>query len=83
MNVDDKYDLTNGHSIEWGEATWDSNEISIRNRYDNVITGRFNKAGSGEIPWEDFKHMIKQSIIRKHFNNTELIDILKEIANSL
>ena len=81
MDVLDKYTNTASHSIEWGNATWDVKDYSIRNRYDNVTTGKFNKAGSGEIPWEDFKLMIKQSIIRKRLSSSELAEILKDIAS--
>jgi hypothetical protein len=83
MNVKDKFQNTPSHSIEWGDATWDVTDFSIRNRYDNVATGKFNKAGSGEIPWEDFKLMIKQSIQKKQLNNSELAEILKDIATSI
>jgi hypothetical protein len=33
-----------------------------RNRSDNTTSGKFNKSGSGKIPWEYFKQMIKESI---------------------
>ena len=72
-----------GHSIEWGDSTWDINKKSIRNRYDNIQTGKFNKAGSGEIPWDDFKLMIQTSIEQNKFTNAELIDFLKKIAKVL
>ncbi len=80
MDVKDKFINTSSHSIEWGNATWDDAEFSIRNRYDNATTGKFNKAGSGEIPWEDFKLMIKQSILKKQLDNSELAEILKDIS---
>lgn len=42
--------LGNGHTIEFGLASWDEDgtELSVRNRYSNV-RGGFNKAASGEI----------------------------------
>ncbi|WP_158858679.1 hypothetical protein [Lunatibacter salilacus] len=80
MDVKVNFIDTASHSIEWGNATWDVNDFSIRNRFDNAITGKFNKAGSGEIPWKDFKLMIKQSILKKQLGNAELADILKDIA---
>ena len=85
MEVKDKYiNISHsGHSIEWGDSTWNIHDKSIRNRYDNTTTGRFNKAGSGEIPWDDFKLMIKESIDRNHFTKTELSAILKDIAKPL
>ena len=83
MKVKENTKPLNGHSIEWGDATWNDSEKSIRNRYDNVTTGKFNKSGSGEIPWEDFKLMIKESIKRDKFNNQELGEILDEISTNL
>lgn len=83
MNVKDKFNNGNGHSLEWGESTWDPKDFSIRNRYDNTTTGKFNKAGSGEIPWEDFKLMIKQSILKGKLNNSEIAEILTDIAKTL
>ncbi|WP_285655474.1 hypothetical protein [Allomuricauda sp. NBRC 101325] len=39
MKVTDKIKTSAIHSIEWGEATWDSDDVSIRNRYDNASGG--------------------------------------------
>lgn len=83
MDVKSKTKRNNGHSIEWGNSTWDENEKSIRNRYDNTETGRFNKSGSGEIPWNDFKQMISESIKGNEFSNAELAEILKNISTKL
>ncbi len=80
MEVKDKVRTPNSnHSIEWGGATWNTNEFSIRNRY-NTEEGKFNYAGSGEVPWVDFKEMIKESLLRGHFNNAEISDILNDIS---
>tara|TARA_Y100000780_G_scaffold209671_1_gene207383 strand:- start:355 stop:615 length:261 start_codon:yes stop_codon:yes gene_type:complete len=83
MEVKESTSKNGGHSVEWGNATWNNSEKSIRNRYDNVSTGKFNKSGSGEIPWEDFKIMIKESISRGQFDNSELGEILDEISTKL
>lgn len=83
MEVNENTTKSGGHSIEWGEATWNNSERSIRNRYDNVSTGKFNKFGSSEIPWEDFKMMIKESISRGELNNIELGEILNDISSKL
>jgi len=84
MNVKEKTAIKKAHSIEWGEATWTENspaeekEKSIRNRYDKD-DGGFNYAGSGEIPWTDFKEMIFESIKRGHFSKEELDEIYTTI----
>jgi hypothetical protein len=82
MNVNDKIQISSNHSIEWGESTWDRDDFSIRNRY-NTDAGKFNQAGSSELPWHDFLLMIKESIGRDKFSNTELSQILTEIANKI
>lgn len=82
MNVTDKLKINDSHSIEWGDATWDEDDFSIRNRFDNS-NGTFNKAGSSEIPWYDFNLMILESIKRGHFSKAELGDILKEISDRI
>jgi len=82
MDVKDKFSTSNFHSVEWGEATWNDKEKSVRNRYDTV-QGKFNKAGSSEIPWKDFKIIIRESISRNHFDNKELGEFLDEISTKL
>jgi hypothetical protein len=83
MKVNDKITTSEIHSIEWGKSTWNSKSESIRNRYDNAEGDKFNYAASAEIPWEDFKLMIKGSIERDHFNNEELSELLNEISLKL
>jgi len=84
MKANEKYPNPTdaNHLIEWGEATWDKNSFSIRNRY-NLPSGKFNKAGSGEIPWRDFKIMITESINKDIFTNSELAEILKTISEKV
>jgi hypothetical protein len=70
------------YSIEWGYATWSIDEAeedkdrSIRNRYDKE-DGGFNVRSSSEIPWDDFKRLIQESIIEKQSTNRELRLICK------
>jgi len=71
-----------GYSIEWGYATWTEDEReedkdwSIRNRK-STADGGFNVRGSSEIPWDDFKKLIQESIIEQQFSNRELRIICK------
>ncbi|MEQ9288798.1 MAG: hypothetical protein RIG77_17890 [Cyclobacteriaceae bacterium] len=82
MEVKDRIETNEHHSIEWGQATWSENDFSIRNRYEKE-GGGFNYAGSSEIPWSDFNRMILESIRRGHLSGSELASILKEIANNI
>ena len=80
-----KTPVISGHSIEWGDAEWTKGktpkEKSIRSRYTNKA-GRFNYAGSSEVPWSDFNGMILESIKRKQFSKEELAEILAEIIRN-
>jgi hypothetical protein len=82
MEVKQKYIVSDNHSVEWGGATWDSEDFSIRNRYD-TDEGKFNYAGSSELPWNDFNTMINESIKRRFFSKKEISEMLKSIAESL
>ena len=82
MNVTESTPKVGLHSIEWGDGSWPGGSRSIRNRYDTA-SGRFNKAASGEIPWDNFKQMISESIQRGQLSNAELADIMKEISDKL
>ncbi|CAM3540262.1 hypothetical protein [Aequorivita lipolytica] len=82
MKPKDKKPLSSNHSLEWGESTWDSTEFSIRNRYEKA-SGGYNQAGSSELPWDDFKIMLKESILRNHFSNIELGEIMDDISAKL
>lgn len=84
MDVNDNFEIEPQHSIEWGRPTWavknKTTDTSIRNRYDRE--GGFNYAASSEIPWDDFKIMILQSIVRNHFSQDELQEIVQAIEQS-
>lgn len=80
MKVEDKFMISEHHSIEWGTSTHESNDdFSIRNRYD--VNGRFNRLGSAEIYFSDFNIMINESLKRKLFSKKEIQEILKNIAD--
>lgn len=76
MVAKDKLKISNDHSIEWGESSWDNgNDFSIRNRFDNNSNGGFNIRGSSELPWCDFNIMIIESINRNHFSKEQIFEI--------
>ena len=82
MEVIDIHKISSDHSIEWGNSTWDSGiEKSIRSRYDNAKGGKYNWAGSAEVPWHDFNTMINESIKRQKFTPEEIKEIIKNISD--
>ncbi len=83
MKPKDRINLSKDHSIEWGESSWDNgSDFSIRNRFDNNSNGGFNIRGSSELPWHDFNTMILESIKRNHFTESDITNILIEIAKN-
>jgi butyrate kinase len=63
MNVTDRVVLRVGHSVEFGNATWNPDVQSVRNRYDNE-DGTFSPRGSSELPIPDLVHIIVESARR-------------------
>jgi|SRR6185312_15229093 len=74
MKVEKRINLGNGHSIEFGKATWNEDSISIRNRYP-TSTGGFSPRSSSEIPIEDVKIIVEQSISNGYIDDYQLIEI--------
>ncbi len=74
MKVEKTIELGNGHKIEFGKATWDESTVSLRNRY-LTSNGGFSPRSSGEIPIEDIKILVKESIKNGFVSNAELIEI--------
>lgn len=86
MKVDKTIELGSGHKIEFGEASWDATKTSIRNRYPTK-TGGFSPRSSSEMPLEDLKIIIKETMANGYLSNREMMEIveagLKEIKKGL
>lgn len=80
MNVEISEKISDNHFIEWGQATWDEDDFSIRNRK-NRDDGGFNQSASSEIPWYDFIQMIHLSIEKEQFSKNELKEIINKILD--
>lgn len=74
MKVEKTIELGNGHRIEFGKATWDEDSVSIRNRYP-TSTGGFSPRSSSEIPIEDVKIIVEQSVKNGYLSDYQLIEI--------
>ena len=62
MKVVFKERLSPTHSIEIGWSTWNSDEVSLRNRYEK--NGRFSPRASSEIPLRDLPEMMRVALER-------------------
>ncbi len=76
MNVERTIDLGNGHKIEFGIATWDEDSTSVRNRYP-TSTGGFSPRSSSEIPIEDVKIIVIESIRNGYISRNDILDIIE------
>ncbi len=82
MKVLFKTQITDLHSIEIGNATWDNNEISIRNRYD-LPTGKFSPRGSSEIPILDIRKLVGYACTQNALSVDDLLSIIKHATESI
>ena len=76
INIDDY------HSIEFKSSSWDDNEISIRNRY-NQDNGRFDRSSSSELTFIDLHRLTVETLKRDYFNEQQCVVLLREIAEAL
>jgi len=82
MQVKQKLIIDTSHSIEIGLSTWDSDEVSIRNRYD-LPNGKFSQHNSSEVPIYDIAPMIKFACKHDALTPDELKDIIASAVSSL
>lgn len=82
MEVDDVVDLGGGHTIEFGRATWNRDDRSVRNRYP-TSTGGFSPRSSSEIPVHDFEPLIVESARRDVFSVDAAERMIAALSNSI
>ena len=75
MQITKSKDLSDGHLIEIGKATWDDTQTSVRNRYPTK-TGGFSPRSSSEIPLGDIPEIV--TVVAEE----DLLS-LKELAKSI
>jgi hypothetical protein len=63
MQVVYREEIAPNHSIEIGWSTWNSQEVSIRDRYDSH-DGHFSNTASGEIPIGDLPDLVRIALER-------------------
>lgn len=82
MNVRERVRLRDGHSIEFGTATWDQNVDSVRNRYDND-DGTFSPHGSSELPLPDLVHIIVHCAQRELITTVDAEQMIGALVGSI
>jgi hypothetical protein len=71
------------HQIEIGGASWDSNETSIRRRYDNPDSGRFSPYGSSELPLYALEDLIRVASENDILDPASCSNMISSLAASL
>lgn len=82
MKVEKTIELGNGHKIEFGKATWNLTATSLRNRYP-TSKGGCSPRSSSEIPIEDIKLIVKESVKNGYIANNELLEIAEFCISAL
>lgn len=82
MLVHEKIELGVGHSIEFGGATWDGNEASVRNRY-LTADGKFSPHSSSELSLDDLTILIVESAARDIFKIPSIARMLTALSASI
>lgn len=71
------------HSFEVGQSSWDSNEPSIRCRYDDATTGRFSPHGSSELPLHDLQPLMEVAAQNDLLDACTCAAIIHALAESI
>jgi len=82
MDVEERIEISDRHSIEWGTATWSDTAGSIRNRYDTE-SGRFSPRNSSELSFEDLERLVVESGKRDHISPDVAARMIEELAASI
>ena len=82
MKVQDTINLGNEHVIEIGDATWDSSQTSVRNRYP-TSNGGFSPRSSSEIPLGDLGPIVTALAQRDLLDIATITQMIETLAASL
>jgi len=82
MDVQDTVDLGQGHLIEFGRATWNPEDRSVRNRYP-TSTGGFSPRSSSEIPLLDLEPLAIETARRDLLSSAAAARIIEALAASI
>lgn len=82
MDVEHVKELDEGHTIEIGAATWNSNDRSVRNRY-QTSTGGFSPHSSSEIPMSDLADIIVFVANHEELSVSECAKMIIALAASI
>lgn len=81
MRVEREINLGGGHLIEIGRATWNEEELSVRNRYP-TSNGGFSPHSSSELPIQDVYRIALEVLRQNLLNPTESLEIADAAVNS-
>ena len=82
MKVTDSVVLDERHSIEFGQATWDENDISVRDRW-ATASGGFSPRSSSEIPLHSIPDIMIETANRDLLDVPTTARIIEALAASI
>lgn len=82
MKVQETINLEEGHSIEFGIATWNDEEVSVRNRYE-TRSGGFSPHSSSELPLRDVALLAAESMRRDLLETGAILEIIEVAVASV
>ena len=82
MKVTHSNPVANGHSVEIGQASWDENAFSIRNRY-KTANGGFSPRSSSEFPISDLVPLAKFAAQHDKLSISECMQIITALSESV
>lgn len=83
MNVQHTLDLGDKHFIEIGEATWDPNDRSVRDRWPAASPSGFNPHSSSEVPISSLVPMLTFVAQHDELSAAECAEIIVALADSI
>ena len=82
MKVIHSSPVVSGHSVEIGQASWDENALSIRNRY-KTANGGFSPRSSSELPISDLVPVAKFAAQHDKLSISECMQIIIALSDSV
>jgi hypothetical protein len=82
MQVEREVPVGDGHTIEFGRATWDEESSSVRNRY-LTATGGFSPHSSSEMPIKDVVYIAVETLRMDLLSQVDTLQIIQAAIDSL
>ena len=82
MKVNDKVQISESHSIEFGTSSWNDSDASVRDRW-TTKTGGFSPRSSSEIPLSSIADIIVETAKRDLLDAPSAARVIEALAASI